>query len=334
MSLLFEREILGPKEFYLRDPAPEMVRWQGREALRLSGQGACLALIPDLSLAQGRVEVDIAAEGVSYPGIVFRAGDTCNYELAYAQPHTSGKWDALQYDPVFHGSNTWQLYHGAGAQQAAQAPINDWFRLSVEFRGPQAIVRVGEQAPLFIHCLAHGFPSGRVGVWSYLPAYFANLRVWDDLPDFAVHSFPTPPGVAARGTIMEWFLEGYGMVSCEPGGILNLNRYLPVPLQPVRLVREMEMPAAGNLTFNIGFSDVLNLQVDEQVIFSGENLFHNSPHWVERGYVNMDQQVSIPLSQGRHRILADLQATEYFGFGLALKIEGAQFLLLPAQLCG
>ena len=135
MTLLYEREILDPKEFYLRDPAPELVSWQGREALRLSGQGACLALLPELCLAQGRIEVDIAAEGMAYPGIVFRASDTHNYELAYAQPHTSGKWDALQYDPVFHGSNTWQLYHGPGAHQVAQVPLNDWFRLSVEFRG-------------------------------------------------------------------------------------------------------------------------------------------------------------------------------------------------------
>ncbi len=334
MSVLYEREVLDPKEFYLRDPAPEIVSWQGRTALHLSGQGACLALLPELCLPQGRIEVDIAAEGVAYPGIVFRASDTHNYELAYAQPHTSGKWDALQYDPVFHGSNTWQLYHGPGAHQVAQVPLNDWFRLSVEFRGPQAIVRVGDQPPLFVHRLAHGVPSGLVGLWSYLPAYYSNLCIWDDLPDFALYSFPTPPGLPAPGTVLEWFLEGYGVVTCEPGGILNLNRYLPVSVGQVRLLREMEMLADGNLTFSVGFSDALSLQVDEQVIFAGENLFHSSPHWAERGYVSLDQQVSIPLSQGRHRILADLQATEYFGFGLALQIEGGDYRLLPARLYG
>ena len=141
-----------------------------------------------------------------------------------------------------------------------------------------------------------------MGLWTYLPAYYSNLCVWDDLPDFAVYSFPAPPGLPAPGTLMEWFLEGYGVVACEPSGILNLNRYLPVSVEQVRLVREIEMLADGNLTFSIGFSDVLSLQVDEQVIFSGENLFHSSPHWAERGYVSLDQQVSIPLSQGRHRI--------------------------------
>jgi hypothetical protein len=335
MSLLYEREVLDPTEFYLRDPEAHMVPWQGRDALRLSGQGACLALLPDLSLLQGRVEVDIAAEGTAYPGIVFRASDTYNYELAYAQPHTSGKWDALQYDPVFHGSNTWQLYHGPGAHQVAQVPLNDWFRLSVEFRGTQAIVRVGDQPPLFVHRLAHSFPAGLVGLWTYLPAYYANLCVWDDLPDFERYSFPPSPILPAHTAIMEWFLEGYGAVSCEPGGILNLNRYLPVSVGQVRLAREIQMAEDGNLTFHIGFSDALSLEVDEQVIFSGENLYHSSPHWNERGYVSLDQQeVSIPCSQGRHRILADLQAKEYFGFGLALKIEGGSYDLLPVQLYG
>ena len=335
MTLLFEREVLDPQEFYLRDPAPQRVRWQGREALRLSGQGACLALLPGLCLAQGRVEVDIAAEGTAYPGIVFRAADTYNYELAYAQPHTSGKWDAQQYDPVFHGSNTWQLYHGPGAQQVAQVPRNDWFRLSVEFRGQQAIVRLGEQGPLFVHHLAHGFPTGLVGLWTYLPAYFANLCVWDDLPDFGLYSFPAPPAPPASGMLLEWFLEGFGVVACEPSGILNLNRYLPVSVTQVRLVRVLEMLSDGCLTFSLGFSDVLSLQVDEQVIFTGENLFHSSPHWAERGYVSQDQQeVSLRLSKGRHRLSAELRAKEYFGFGMVLRITGSDCHLLPAQLCG
>jgi hypothetical protein len=334
MSLLFDSKVPNPTEFYLRDPAPEVVTWQGREALRLSGQGACLALLPDLSLPQGRIEVDIGAEGAAYPGIVFRAGDTYNYELAYAQPHTSGKWDALQYDPVFHGANTWQLYHGPGTQQVAQVPLNSWFRLSIEFRGSQAIVRVGEQPPLFVHRLAHSHPTGLVGLWTYLPAYYSNLCIWDDLPDFAFHSFPAPPEAPAAGTLMEWFLEGFGVVHCEPSGILNLNRYLLVSVEQVRLVREIEMAVDGCLTFDIGFSDELSLQVDDQVIFTGQNIFHNSPDWSERGYVSLDQQVSLPVCQGRHRIAATLRAREFFGFGMALNIKGGEYQLLPAYLVG
>ncbi len=333
MTLLHESETLNPKDFYIRDPDAQVVVWQGREALFLSGQGASLVLLPDLSLPQGRIEVDIGSEGAAYPGIIFRASDTHNYELAYAQPHTSGKWDALQYDPVFHGSNTWQLYHGPGAQQVAQAPPLAWFRLRVEFQGQQAMIQVGEQPPLLVSLLAHAHQTGLVGLWTYLPAHFSNLRVWDDPPDWSSISFPAPPETP-QGTLTEWFMEGFGKVVCEPGGILNLNRYLPITVKEVRLVRRIEMLESGSLTFSVGFSDDLALQIDDQVILTGQNIYYSSPNWADRGYVSMDKQVSHPLSKGLHTIAATLKATEFFGFGMALRIEGGEYRLLPAHLHG
>jgi hypothetical protein len=334
MTLLYESETPSPKEFYVRDPAAEVVTWQGREALRLSGQGASLAILPDLSLPQGRIEVDIGSEGAAYPGIVFRVFDTHNYELAYAQPHTSGKWDALQYDPVFHGSNTWQLYHGPGAQQVAQVPPLTWFRLRIEFRDQQAMIQVGEQQPLLVSRLAHGYQTGLVGLWTYRPAHFSKLRIWDDLPSSSSTSFPAPTGEPSPGLVTEWFLEGFGKVTCEPSGILNLNRYLPITVEQVRLVRWIEMLESGSLTFSIGFSDELSLQIDDQVIFTGQNIYQSTPLWSDRGYVSMDKQVSHPLSRGQHSITATLKAKEFFGFGMALRIEGSEYRLLPAHLCG
>jgi hypothetical protein len=334
MTLLYESETPSPKEFYVRDPAAEVVTWQGREALRLSGRGASLAIIPDLFLPQGKIEVDIGSEGAAYPGIAFRVFDTHNYELAYTQPHTSGKWDALQYDPVFHGSNTWQLYHGPGAQQVAQVPPLTWFRLRIEFRDQQAMIQVGEQQPLLVSQLAHGYQTGLVGLWTYMPAHFSKLRIWDDSPILSSISFPAPPEEPSPRMVTEWFLEGFGKVTCEPSGILNLNRYLPITVEQVRLVRWIEMLESGSLTFSIGFSDELSLQIDDQVAFTGQNIYQSTPHWSDRGYVSMDKQVNYPLSQGRHSITATLKAKEFFGFGMALRIGGGEYRLLPAHLYG
>ena len=135
------------------------MEWSGRKALRLSGQTASLLAIPNLALLQGRVEVDIGTEGAAYAGIAFRILDSLNYELAYAQPHTSGKWDALQYDPVFHGSNTWQLYHGAGAQKNVAVPTGTWFTLHLEFEERRAAIWVDNQPPLVVDRLAHSAVS-------------------------------------------------------------------------------------------------------------------------------------------------------------------------------
>jgi hypothetical protein len=334
MALLLEREAPDPKEFYVRDPSAGIVSWLGRKALRLSGEGASLVLLPDLLLPAGRIEADIGSERAAYPGIVFRASDTHNYELAYAQPHTSGKWDALQYDPVFHGSNTWQMYFGEGAQKAAEVPPMTWFRLRVEFRGRRALIQAGDQPPLLVDPLAHAAAAGRIGLWTYRPAFFSNLRVWDETPGLASAAFPAPPASPAAGTIDGWFLEGYGAVACEPNGILNLNRYLPVTLREVRLLRRLEMPEAGAVKIHIGFSDELTLKIDDQAVFTGRHTWKDSPVWAERGYVSLDRRIEQTLERGVHALTAELKATEYFGYGMALRIEGCPYKLLPADLLG
>jgi len=331
MSIIYESEVPDPSTLFVRDPQPQICDWQGRKALRLSGQEASLLVIPELFLSQGWIEVDVGADGAAYPGIAFRVLDSLNYELAYIQPHTTGKWDALQYDPVFHGSNTWQLYYGPGAQKNADVPPQSWHRVRVEFQDQRALIRVGEQEPLLVSQLAHNHVTGLVGLWTYLPAYFSNLRISDDQPDIpSLYQEKTED--LTLNTVSEWFLEGFGVVDTEANGILNLNRYLPVSESEVSLIRDVKVHKDGMFVFNVGFSDQLTLQIDGEVIFSGENLFRSSPKWNERGYVKVDQPVSHHLSKGTHRITAILKAKEYFGFGVAIIIEGDEYRLLPAHL--
>jgi hypothetical protein len=139
MTLIYENDLSDPRDLCFHDGTAEFVTWQGRRAMKLSG----LALIPALSLAEGHIEVQIGADGTAYPGIAFRVADVANYELAYAQPHTTGKWDAIQYDPVFHGSNTWQLYHGEAFQKTAHVPTGEWFTFSIDFKDQWARIGVG-----------------------------------------------------------------------------------------------------------------------------------------------------------------------------------------------
>ncbi len=180
----------------------EVVTWRGRRALRLDG----LALVPDLEVREASVEVEIWAEGACYPGIVFRVADVLNFELAYAVPHCSGVWDALQYDPVFHGSNTWQLYHGEGYQKAATVPTGEWFHLRVDVQGESVAICVDGQPPLVVQQLAHAHASKRVGLWTYLPAYFSNLRVSScrQLPEATLGGLRSPARRHQR-MVRGWF---------------------------------------------------------------------------------------------------------------------------------
>ncbi len=326
MTLVYENDLSDLHDLFFRDGTPEVVTWQGRRALKLNG----LALLPSLTLAEGHIEVQIGAEGAAYPGIAYHVADVANYELAYAQPHTSGAWDAIQYDPVFHASNTWQLYHGPAYQGAAQVPTNAWFKFAIDFQDQRAVIRVGDQAPLIVARSAHAQASGTIGLWTYLSAHYCDLRVTTlehDLPATA-SGRPIDPG-----NIAAWFVEGYGSIACEPTGILNLNRYFPVALGEVRLTRSIDVLAEGSIGLDVGFSDELTLQIDAEVIFTGRHLFQGmSNDWATRGYVEPTTHLQHIVAPGRHRLTAILKATEYFGWGLIVNLRGDNFKLLPASL--
>jgi hypothetical protein len=325
MTLIYENDLSDPRDLFLRDGTAEVAEWQGHRALRLNG----LVVIPAVSLTEGHIEVEIGADGAAYPGIAFRVADMANYELAYAQPHTSGLWDAIQYDPVFHGSNTWQLYHGQMYQRMAPVPMSTWFTFSVDFKDERALIFANDY-PLLINDLAHTHQYGMIGLWTFLPAYFCNLRVasleHEPLWSTLVHRIDS-------GNVTAWFVEGFGVVTCEPTGILNLNRYLPVALGEVRLTRSIDVLAAGSIDLDVGFSDELTLQIDDEVIFTGHHLFQGmSNDWATRGYVVPTTHLQHTVAPGRHRLTATLKATEYFGWGLIINLHGDNFKLLPASL--
>ncbi len=325
MAIIYQNALTDLGKLRVQGPGAEVVEWQGRQALKLNG----LALLPDLSLIEGHLEVLAGADGTAYPGLAFRAQDVLNYELAYAQPHTSGKWDALQYDPVFHGSNTWQLYSGPAFQQRAGVPLAQWFRLSIDFKEQRASVSIGHQAPLMVHRLARPEAGGLAGVWSYLPAYFCDLRVGTDMETLPTRPL-TPPAEIPPAAVTEWFLEGYGQVTCEPHGVLNLNRCLAASAGEVRLSRWLETEAPDTLELKFGFSDKLTLRLDDATLFEGENTWKDTPYRQDRGYVEPTCEARQALSPGRHRLTACLSATEPFGWGLVLSLTAPQTRLLPA----
>lgn len=323
MTTLCECDITDLEELDVKASLAEEVTWRGRRALKLNG----LALVGGLEAADAIIEVDICAEESAYPGVAFRVADVLNFELAYAVPHCSGIWDALQYDPVFHGSNTWQLYHGEAYQKAATVPVGDWFHLRVDVRGNQAAISVNGQPALAVPQLAHAGAPGRLGLWTYRPAYFSRLRVsaCGGLPGAHVE----PPRFAAD-VISEWFVDGFGRVHCEPSGVLNLNRYLPASLGEVRLTRRFETPE-GEVELAFGFSDELSLAVDGEAVFTGTNTFKGFGGYEERGYAHLSaHSVRLRLEPGVHQVSAALKVTEGFGWGWIVALRGEGIQLLPA----
>ncbi len=327
MDILLENPLTNLLDLEIHAAQAEVVTWQGREALRLEDG---LALIPDHRPTDASIEVLIGADGPAYPGVAFRLADALNFELAYPVPHVSGQWDALQYDPVFHGSNTWQVYHDLGYQRATQVPTGRWFRLRVDFCGGRAAVSVDGQPPLVVEELAHPTTAGLFGLWTYRPAYFCDLRV-STCDGLDIPRGETPS--AAEGTVGAWLVEGYGVVTCEPNGVISLNRYLPTSLSEARLTRRFATSEGGAVALEFGFSDALTLELDGQVVFSGENTFKGFADRAARGYVELGiQSLRQVLTPGTHCLTAVLRVSEGFGWGLALAAHGEGLHWLPAEL--
>ena len=328
MSTPLEMPLNSLTGLEIRAEHAEVVTWQGREALRVENG---LVLVADSLLADASVEVLVGTDGSAYSGIAFRAADILNYELAYAVPHVSGQWDAIQYDPVFHGSNTWQLYHGPGYQKAAQVPMGEWFRLKMDFSGHRAAVSVNDQDPLVVETLAHAKRAGMLGLWTFQPVYFSQLQVSECT---AVEEPPQGESPRVPAEMVEaWFLDGYGVVECEANGVLNLNRFIPVSLEEVRLIRRFRMEQEGPAIFEFGFSDALSLELDGEEMFHGEIKFAGFADRKARGYAEPGAvRAEHLLPAGEHELAAVLGVSEGFGWGLTMFVAGEGLTWLPAKL--
>ena len=235
-----------------------LIEKEGRKALYLkNGQ----AQIPDLVLQDACVEVRIYAEGPSYPGIFFRHTDEQNFELAYPVPHASGLWDALQYDPVMNGSNTWQNFYGPAYQLKEEVPYKRWFKLKVNFVGEKAAVSLENRKPLVVARLAFDPQAGGLGLWTYLPVWFADLRVLppEDIPAELAVKAEKPTGV-----LDGWFSEEGQFLACEGNGVLNINRFFQSGKKSVILSRKFSLAVESSVDFDLGFSDRIVFETGRQ----------------------------------------------------------------------
>jgi len=167
-----------------------------------------VSLLRDSSFGDGTIEFDIALHGhASFAGLLFRAADDNNAELIYVRPQRSRQWDALQYTPLFDGSEAWQLYSGDGYTAAAELPLNRWVHVRLVVGGYAARVFV-DRAPepqLVISDLKRPWARGQVGVWGRFGGVnFANLVV-SPAPTAAPPARVEAP--VAPGVISTWELS-------------------------------------------------------------------------------------------------------------------------------
>ncbi|MFZ5788115.1 MAG: hypothetical protein ACOY3Y_16885, partial [Acidobacteriota bacterium] len=287
-------------------------------------------------LADGTVDVDVAMDGSrSFVGVAFRVQAEGEAEWFYLRPHRSGTPVALQYTPVFHGLDAWQLYTGPGFTGAAEIPHQRWVHLRLEFAGSQARVFLdgSTQPALVMHELKRPIAPGMIGLIG--PAsgqvHFANLRVSATPPaPFA----PVPPTATPPGLLTRWELSQpfpvrrlarfthpgpqrvslqWREIQSEPTGLVNVSRWHPRggPLPETVYARTtIHEERARAVRLDFGYSDEVTVFLNGHPTFSGDASFQSRDSQFY-GAVGLHDSVILDLRAGDNEIL--FAVTENFG---------------------
>jgi hypothetical protein len=179
-----------------------------------------------------------------------------------------------------------------------------------------------------IEQLAHPVRAGSIGVWTYRPAYFADLTV---APCEGLGVVVGVPPAAPDGAVTEWLLDEREVVCAEPSGAVNLCRYVsPTQLEAV-LMRRFHLERETEVAISLGFSDTVILELDGVECFRGENKWLNTDDPAEQGTIDVRAlTVRRRVSAGEHTLAAVVGVKEPFGWGLALAAHAQGLSWLPA----
>ena len=307
-------------------------------------EGTGIGYLDGLDFQNGIIECDLfSPSDKAYLGIVFRITSLSNFEYIYFQPHTSGKWDAVQYDPIFNRSATWQLYNGTAYQAVANIPVRAWFHVKIQVIGDSAKVYLDNNPIEALSVkLKHDYSSGSVGVCSYHPANFANLKV---TKLDTVVSFEAEPKTAFNNTyISNWLIsepyDNYDFIiekpflndsiackwqniTTEENYLMNLNRHFTFSKSKNTVLAKVVINSkrTQKKKLHFGYSDRIRIYLNTKNIFTGDNSFRESEKLEDRGYVkDKHQMIELQLEKGENELILEI-AEKKIGWGFIAHLE-------------
>lgn len=306
--------------------------------------GTGIAYLDGIDFQNGIIECDLFSPShKAYLGIVFRIGSLTNFEYIYFQPHTSGKWDAVQYDPVFNMSATWQLYNGKSFQATANVPTKEWFHVKIEVVDDSAKIYVDNSPKQILSVkLKHDYISGSVGVCSYHPAIFANLKITKHAP-INILKRRTLPVIDDKTYISNWLIsepyDNYNFaiekpflvkdlitkwhkINVEENYLINLNRYFTKSDTKNTVLAKtiLSSEKAQKKEFHFGYSDKIKVYLNSKELFMGDNSFFESGRYEDRGYVtHKDETIELPLIKGENELIIEI-SEDKFGWGFIAQV--------------
>ncbi len=248
----------------------------------------------------GTIEFDARAEpGRYFFGVDFRAHGA-NRESFYMRPHQSGRFDAMQYTPVFNNNSAWQLYPEHNA--AEEIPLNRWFHVKLQIAGPRLEVFLDDakQPSLTVPVLEGGRSRGTLLLHSFVPpglpeaqypVSFANFEV---RPDEKPFDYPKPkPPTPESGFVDTWAVSStspeqgppteypsldrpWRLAPADQEGRLNLARWVsPAGTSRGNMLARvvLDSDAARTVRLGFGFSDRAVMFLNGKPVFQGDNTY-------------------------------------------------------------
>jgi len=321
----------------------EHVDYLGQQALRIKGGSA---LLPELDIANGMVEFDMAVSEVrGFAGLLFRVQDKANLENFYIRPHQSGNPDANQYQPIFNGATAWQLYHGEAYAAPVKYAFDEWMSVKVIFAGSKAEVYIDSDEPVLrIGDLRRTDRDGALGLnaANFSPVHYANFR-YTKLSEVYELPWPVEEQTVVAGTVLAWEVsdafDGNSLVgmarldtakmgdrswtplAAEATGITNLAQaaLLGEGSDTVFACTAVSAEQAGIKQLRFGYSDSAVVFVNGQRVYSGDNTYL-SRDYRYLGTIGLFDTVPMTLNAGENKVC--IAVTEGFGgWGIMARVE-------------
>ena len=176
--------------------------YKGRESLYMRDGTAWMK---GVEFQDGVIEMDVAAPAIQgFHGIRFRAVTPFDHEHVYIRPHLSGKSDAVQYNPIYHGISSWQLYSEPRYALPVSIEADRWIHVRIAVQGSRMELSVDGELLVFPE-LVRDPESGAFGISSSGAAgRFANVVVRPDADPEFQGGEGAQAIVAEAGTVKVW----------------------------------------------------------------------------------------------------------------------------------
>jgi hypothetical protein len=320
------------------------VEYAGRRCIAFSESVDLIATVADAALTDGAIEIDMAVTGErAFHGVVWRLLDDETYESFYVRPHQVRNPDSVQYNPVFNGISSWQLYHDEGFWAAVDFPIGEWFTVRLVFAGSRAEVFIGDTTAPALEATELKMPvtAGSVGILIGGPGLLVSRFAYSDAPAAFV-GVGRAPAAAVAGIVPAWAVSDafpepdsppaqlppaalanrtWTRLHAEPSGLVNLS--IANGIRDGRNTAwartTIHATRSGVRPMHLGFSDRAVVYLNGAALYRGDDSYRSRDYRF-LGSIGWYDTIYLPLAEGPNDLLVAV-SEDFGGWGIQARFD-------------